>query len=165
MGVDCSACIHGLQDDSEGVLIMATRKVATKSVKLMPLWLVAKGRSKGTIRAPDFDAALKRAQEIGFSDPDSLVLDDGVLSHRKNPKPKGLMPVKNPKSSDVPSDFSQSSAKVYGRAWSDAKQASAKNVGDECVVRLTWRDGEWLQMIFDNRDAALKTLHRLGFKE
>lgn len=153
MGVDCGAGVHGLQDDSEGLLIMATRKVATKSVKLMPLWLVAKGRSKGTIRAPDFDAALKRAQEIGFGDPDSLVLDDGVSSHRKNPR------------SDVPGDFSQSSAKVYGRAWSDAKQASAKNVGDECVVRLTWRDGEWLQMIFDNRDAALKTLHRLGFKE
>lgn len=70
----------------------------------------------------------------------------------------------NKRESDVPGDFSQSSAKVYGRAWSDAEKASIKDVDSDAVVRLTWKDGEWLQMVFDSRAAAVKNLHRLGFK-
>lgn len=70
----------------------------------------------------------------------------------------------NPKRrDDIPGDFSQSSAKVYGRAWSDAKQASLKEIGADAVVRLTWSDGEWLQMVFDSKAGALKHLSSLGF--
>ena len=90
--------------------------------------------------------------------------------------PKGFGPLKNPgtksvrviganpsRPDDIPGDFSQSSAKVYGRAWSDAEKASVKDVGSDAVVRLIWPDGEWLQMIFDSRDGAMKNLKRLGF--
>lgn len=64
---------------------------------------------------------------------------------------------------DIPGDFSQSSAKVYGRAWSDAESATVKDVGSDAVVRLTWSDGEWLQMVYDSRAGALKNLKKLGF--
>lgn len=71
---------------------------------------------------------------------------------------------RNPtRADDVPGDFSQSSARVYGRAWIDAKNASVKDVGNDAIVRLTFPDGEWLQMVFDSRAGALKCLKRLGF--
>lgn len=75
-----------------------------------------------------------------------------------------VVAAKNPtKSSDVPGDFSQSSAKVYGRAWVDAKSAAVEDFGDVTQVKLIWSDGEWLQMLFDNKTAAMNHLKRLGF--
>ncbi|TXH48436.1 MAG: hypothetical protein E6Q97_24860 [Desulfurellales bacterium] len=71
---------------------------------------------------------------------------------------------KNPaRDSSIPGDFSQSSAKVYGRAWTDAKSAALKDFGDAVQVRLTWPDGEWLQMLFDDKPGAMKHLRSLGF--
>jgi len=83
---------------------------------------------------------------------------------RKPARRVTLVAARNPaRADDIPGDFSQSSARVYGRAWSDAKNASVKDVGGDAIVRLTFPDGEWLQMVFDSRAGALKCLKRLGF--
>lgn len=96
------------------------------------------------------------------------IMEDLNESRYGNPARKTravrVVAAKNPtKSSDVPGDFSQSSAKVYGRAWVDAKSAAVKDFGDVTQVKLIWSDGEWLQMLFDNKTAAINHLKRLGF--
>ena len=81
----------------------------------------------------------------------------------KNPA-KPATRKRNPAQDDsIPGDFSQSSRNILGRAWSDAATASLKEIGSDAVVRLTWDDGEWLQMVFDSKAGALKNLQSLGF--
>lgn len=95
---------------------------------------------------------------------DTYCANCGGTVRAENPAPKRR---KNPaRADDIPGDFSQSSAKVYGRAWSDAESAKVTKHSDgETVVRLTFKDGEWLQMIFDTEAGAMKNLARLGFSK
>ena len=69
----------------------------------------------------------------------------------------------NPVENDSPGDFSHSSGKALGRAWSEAETAKGKDFGDCYQVRLTWDDGEWVTMLFDSQAAAMKTLRPRGF--
>lgn len=119
-------------------------------------------------------AAQKTARQLikeGARDVSISAFEDGRavdVPIKENPARKiravRVVAAKNPtKSSDVPGDFSQSSAKVYGRAWVDAKSAAVKDFGDVTQVKLIWSDGEWLQMLFDNKTAAINHLKRLGF--
>lgn len=84
---------------------------------------------------------------------------------RANPARKAPVGMfKNPDGETGPGDFSHSSTKVLGRAWIEADSARIKDFGDVVQVRLTWKDGEWLQMLFDTKAGALAQIRRLGFK-
>jgi riboflavin biosynthesis pyrimidine reductase len=41
-------------------------------------WIVRQGRSSGTVRASDYAAARERAAQIGFRNPDAIVLDESA---------------------------------------------------------------------------------------
>ena len=155
----------------DALLKRAKNPARTSSLEKTSSWVI-KNKSTGEVIMETFDIKKVHALNTKKYEAVPILKHLQSLNRKDNPAHKTaarsvvLVAAKNPdnRSEDIPGDFSQSSPKVYGRAWTDAKQASLKDVGSDAVVRLTWDDGEWLQMVFDSRKGATKTLTRLGFK-
>lgn len=118
--------------------------MATAAKKPTPAQLAARKRFAAAAKAGTLKAGAKLAKP----------------TVRKTVKKR----MSNPRDPNIPGDFSQSSPNVFGRAWNEAKTAKMKEYSDgETTVRLTWPDGEWLQMIYDTKAGALHNLKKLGF--
>lgn len=67
-------CRSGIQRDNCTACEGTGWRIDFAAIRAKRLWEVKEGTSRATVRADDHSSALARASEIGFSDPDSVVL-------------------------------------------------------------------------------------------